>query len=94
MTFPQIKQASGHRILALGFGAVALVLGLVAASYAMGQGSALDTDGDGLVSYTELLIAMPDLTETDFAAMDADADGALNTDEVTAAQESGLIPAS
>ncbi|MBO6604863.1 MULTISPECIES: hypothetical protein [Paracoccaceae] len=93
MTFPQIKQATGRRTFALWLGALALVMGLVAASYAMGQGSSLDTDGDGLVSYTELLMAMPDMTETDFATLDADESGALDADELNAAQEAGIIPA-
>ncbi|QBY02685.1 hypothetical protein E2K80_08210 [Rhodophyticola sp. CCM32] len=94
MTFSQTTQATGRRTVALWLGAVALVMGLVAASYAMGQGSALDTDGDGLVSYTELLMAMPDMTETDFATLDADESGALDADELTAGQEAGIIPAS
>jgi hypothetical protein len=51
-----------------------LILGLVGAGHAMGQADRLDTDGDGLVSYTELLVAVPEMTE-----------------ELTAAEEAGLI---
>lgn len=70
-----------------------LILGLVGASHAMGQARSLDSDGDGMVSYSEVLIAMPDMTEAEFQALDTDGDGMLNADEVTAAQDAGLIPA-
>jgi Ca2+-binding EF-hand superfamily protein len=36
---------------------------------------------------------MPDLSQEEFQAMDADADGMLNTEELAAAEEAGLIPA-
>lgn len=71
----------------------ALVLGVVGAGHAMGQAADLDTDGDGLVSYTEALVAMPEMTEAEFAALDADGDGALNAEEIAAAVDAGLIPA-
>lgn len=71
----------------------ALILGLVGAGHAMGQGLVLDADGDGLVSYNEALAALPDLTEAEFAALDADGDGMLDVDEIAAAEEAGLIPA-
>ncbi len=53
----------------------------------------LDTDGDGLLSYAELVIGYPDLTEDAFAQMDTNADGMLDADEVAAAVEAGLLPA-
>lgn len=93
MTFPYKAQAHGRRKLGLAIGAASLALGVVAAGYAMGQSSSLDTDGDGLVTYTELLAALPDLTETDFAAMDTDGSGSLDSSELTAAEEAGMIPA-
>ncbi len=71
----------------------ALILGVVGASHAMGQAASLDTDGDGMVSYSEALVAMPEMTEAEFAALDADGDGMLNADELAAAQDAGLIPA-
>lgn len=71
----------------------ALTLGLVGAGHAMGQAEALDGDGDGMVSYTELLVAMPEMTEAEFQALDADGDGLLSPEELAAAEEAGLIPA-
>lgn len=71
----------------------ALILGLVGASHAMGQGLVLDADGDGMVSYAEAQAALPDLTEAEFAALDANGDGMLNAEEIAAAEEAGLIPA-
>lgn len=71
----------------------ALILGLVGAGHAMGQAGTLDGDGDAMVSYEEALVAMPGLTEAEFAAMDADGDGLLSGEEIAAAQDAGLIPA-
>jgi hypothetical protein len=70
----------------------ALIFGVVGAGHAMGQAEALDTDGDGMVSYTELLMAMPDMTEEAFAALDTDGDGLLSAEELGPAEEAGLIP--
>jgi Ca2+-binding EF-hand superfamily protein len=69
-----------------------LIFGVVGAGHAMGQADALDTDGDGMVSYTEALMAMPEMTEEAFSALDADGDGLLSAEELTAAEEAGLIP--
>jgi hypothetical protein len=71
----------------------ALILGLVGTGHAMGQAEALDSDGDGMVSYTEALVAMPEMTEAEFAALDADGDGMLNAEEIAAAEDAGLITA-
>lgn len=68
-----------------------LIAGVVGAGHAMGQAETLDTDGDGMVSYTELLMAVPEMTEEEFQALDANADGMLDADELTAAEEAGLI---
>lgn len=72
-------------------GAFAVLVG--GASLAMGQAEAIDTDGDGMVSFTELLVVMPALTEAEFQALDADADGLLSAEEIAAAEEAGLVPA-
>jgi Ca2+-binding EF-hand superfamily protein len=68
-----------------------LLVGVVGASHAMGQAETIDTDGDGMVSYTELLMALPEITEAEFQALDADADGLLSPEELTVAEEAGLI---
>jgi Ca2+-binding EF-hand superfamily protein len=72
-----------------------LILGLASAGagQAMGQEPALDSDGDGRVSYPEMLVAMPELSEEEFAALDADGDGGLDAEELAAAEAAGLIPA-
>lgn len=36
----------------------------------------------------------PDLTEECFAAIDTNADGAADVEEITAAEEAGVLPAS
>lgn len=63
------------------------------ASLAMGQAETVDADGDGMVSFVELLVVMPSLSDAEFQALDADADGLLSGEEVAAAQQAGLIPA-
>ncbi len=54
--------------------------------------SDVDTDGDGVASFTELLAVYPTLTEDGFSAIDANADGVIDEAEMTAAQDAGLIP--
>ena len=72
-------------------GAFAVLVG--GAGLAMGQAESVDSDGDGMVSFEELLTVMPALTEEEFQALDTDADGLLSSEEVGAAEEAGLIPA-
>lgn len=50
-----------------------------------------DMDGDGLYSMEELKVAFPDLSEEIFAAVDTNADGMIDPDELTAAQEAGVL---
>lgn len=75
------------RILAL---AAILALGAGAAS---AQTVVADTDGDGVFSMEELLVAYPDLTEEVFTTMDVDASGSIDADELQAAREQGIIAA-
>lgn len=75
------------RILAL---AAILTLGAGAAS---AQTVVADTDGDGVFSMEELLVAYPDLTEEVFTTMDVDASGSIDADELQAAREQGIIAA-
>lgn len=53
----------------------------------------IDTDGDGQLSYNEMLAAHPEMTEETFVAIDTNADGAVDADELQAAGEAGLLPA-
>jgi hypothetical protein len=77
-------QGPGRLVLATSFAAI------LAAGAALGQAE-IDTDGDGMVSYTELLLVMPDMTEDDFVALDVNEDGMLDAEEFAAAEEAGLI---
>ena len=52
----------------------------------------VDTDGDGVASFTEMLALYPTLTEDGFAAIDANGDGVIDEAEMAAAVEGGLIP--
>ena len=72
------------------------LVGTLAAGMALAMGHAdvladLDTDGDGLISADELTVLMPDLTEEDFAALDANADGSLDLEELGAGMDAGLV---
>lgn len=68
-------------------------LGVGGTLMSVGQTEVVDSDGDGLISFVELLTLMPALTEQEFQALDANADGVLSTDEIGAAEAAGLIPA-
>ncbi len=74
--------------------AAPLALGvLLAATPALfAQDAGPDADGDGLVTMEEFTAAYPDLTEDTFLVADANADGALDADEMAAAAEAGILP--
>ena len=71
----------------------AAVLALSAPSWAASV-SELDGDGDGAVTIDELQVAYPEITAEEFAAMDTNADGVLDDEEISAAQEAGSLPES
>ena len=77
------KQVLGGGLLA--------ALALVGAGL-MAEGAPYDADGDGLVSLAELQVAMPEMSEEIFIAMDRDGRGALDAEEVAGAVEMGLLP--
>ena len=52
----------------------------------------VDTNGDGLLTLDEVNTAFPDIKAEQFSTMDVNADGVLDTNEVAAAQEAGLLP--
>ncbi len=68
--------------------AVALSLSALAVS-----AQTLDADGDGMVSFDEMLAVYPDTTQDAFSAIDANADGLVDEAELAAAREAGLVPA-
>lgn len=76
-----MRRASVVAMLAALFAAPALALTL----------SEVDTDGDSLVSFTEIAMVYPDLTEEVFAEIDTSDDNMLDEAELTAALDSGLI---
>lgn len=64
-----------------------------AAPAALAEGmAALDTNGDGLVSYEEMLAAVPEISEETFAAIDTNADGTVDADEYATAETAGTLP--
>lgn len=71
------------------FTAGALALAFPAAGWAATE---LDTNGDGFVTLEEVQAAHPEITPESFQAMDSNADGALDEEEIAAAQEGGVMP--
>ena len=51
----------------------------------------LDENKDEMLSYGELLVGYPDLSEDDFNALDVNADGLLNIAEQEAAIDAGIL---
>ena len=64
-------------------------VGLAAPSFAQ---NAADANGDGLLTLDEVQAVFPDITPESFSAMDVNADGALDGDEIVAAQDAGMMP--
>jgi len=71
--------------------AIALTATALSATVLSAQ-SEVDTDGDGLLSYNELLAAHPAMTEELFVAIDRNDDGAVDAEELKLANEGGLLP--
>lgn len=55
--------------------------------------SDVDTDGDSLISFTEMAVMYPDLTEEAFGEVDTSDDSMVDEPELAAALESGMIEA-
>jgi len=66
-----------------------LIAALSATAFAAVQ---VDTNGDGFLTLDEVNAAFPDIKAEEFSAMDVNADGVLDTSEVAAAQDAGLMP--
>ncbi|MDO8883088.1 MAG: EF-hand domain-containing protein [Pseudotabrizicola sp.] len=71
--------------------APAIGLGLTAAVAQTTLPEIPDTDGSGAWSLAELQVLLPDLTEDIFVVIDANGDGAVDQDELTAAVEAGTV---
>jgi hypothetical protein len=65
----------------------------LSAGLAHAQVAVEDTDGNGSYSMEELMVAYPDLTADVFAEVDADSDGAVTVEELTAAQDAQILVA-
>jgi Ca2+-binding EF-hand superfamily protein len=67
--------------------AIASVIGLSMSGAALAQDldfAALDADVSGGVSLSELQVALPDITEEEFASYDLDGSGELSEEELAA----------
>lgn len=71
-------------ILALPLAGLALAMTGASAEY--------DANGDGVLTIDEVQAVFPDLSVETFTAMDLNADGALDEQEIAAAQEAGVMP--
>lgn len=65
---------------------------MVASGAAFADMAELDTDGDGMISYDEMIAAVPDVTEDTFATLDTNADGSVDSEEYAAAEQAGTLP--
>ncbi|MEL7166653.1 MAG: hypothetical protein AAGL96_14375 [Pseudomonadota bacterium] len=62
---------------------------------ALAQATAdLDTNADGVLTLDEVQAGYPDISVDMFTTMDLNADGALDGEEIAAAQEAGILPPS
>lgn len=69
----------------------AALTALAAPVAALELGAEADVDGNGSYSMEELQAVYPELTEETFAAIDANADGEADQDEVQAAADAGVL---
>jgi Ca2+-binding EF-hand superfamily protein len=73
--------------------ALSIAVFLAGAAAANAQ-TTLDANGDGKVTYDEMVAVYPDVTEDQFIAADTNDDGLLDEAELAAAQEAGTLPMS
>lgn len=67
------------------------VIAAMAAAAAHAETAVTDTNGDGVYSMEELKAAYPEMTDEMFADIDADQNGVVSPDELSAAQEDGVL---
>lgn len=70
-----------------------LALALLVAAPGLALAEGVDANGDGLLTWEEVMTAYPDVTEEQFTQADLDGNGSLDEAEVAAAREVGLLPA-
>jgi len=70
---------------------VAAVL-LSAPVFALAIDAETDLNADGLLSFSEMQTAMPELTEEMFILIDLTEDGLIDADELAAAEDAALLP--
>lgn len=58
---------------------------------AFAQDAAIDTDGSSSYSFAELQVALPELTQEEFDAMDTNMDADLDAEEIVVAVESEML---
>lgn len=66
-------------------------LGFAAAQAQTALPEIADADASGAWSLSELQTVWPDMTDEAFTAVDTNADGAVDTDELTAAIDAGTV---
>ncbi|MDI3335836.1 EF-hand domain-containing protein [Defluviimonas aestuarii] len=72
--------------------AFTLAFGLATTGMVFAQSmTELDADGSGALSLEELQVIYPSATEDTFVTIDANADGAVDEAELTAAVEAGTL---
>lgn len=68
--------------------------GLLAAAMATATSlEEMDANGDGMVTFDELLAVLPYITEDRFRLADTNGDGILDAEELDNARQTGLLPA-
>lgn len=75
---------------------IAAVIGasaLATTAFAAGTLADADTNGDGMLTIEEVQAVYPEVTPDQFSQIDANGDGAVDDAEMSAAQDSGLLPA-
>jgi len=66
---------------------------IIAAGAAMAQTMVEDTNADGVYSMEELMVAFPTITEDIFTSIDVNEDGAVDAEELAAAEAAGMLTA-
>lgn len=70
---------------------IVTLLAVLGTSAAFAQTMVEDSDGDGVYSMEELMVVYPAITEDIFGEIDANDDGAVDAEELAAAQEAGVL---